>query len=426
KTDLTLAMVEVGDQFGGEFEYNTDLFDATTIDRVSRHFQNLLAAIARTPEEQVARLPLLDEAEVQQQVIEWNDTAVEYPSELCLHELVETSVTRTPDAVAISCGDEVLTYAEVNRRAEALAAYRRGRGVGCEDRVALLFERSPQLLVAILAVLKSGGAYVPLDPTYPAQRLEWMIADADVKLLVTERELMERVFGAGCEIHTAVVYMETVGVALCGHPSMADRPMEATEDRPPKVDVNNQVGSELMSENAAYVIYTSGSTGVPKASIITHAAAVNFTLAMRGALSLTQSDRMLQFASPSFDVFVEEVFPAWAAGAAVVVMDAEEAATATESRGLSSVITRNDVTGCELPTAYWHQWSSEVEKQHIPSSLKFVIVGGENALRERVEAWRKCDIPLLNAYGLTEVAVTSIVYTLSSDVELTQWAEFPI
>jgi len=135
---------------------------------------------------------------------------------------------------------------------------------------------------------------------------------------------------------------------------------------------------------------------------------------------------MLQFASPSFDVFVEEVFPAWAAGAAVVVMDVEEAATATESRGLSSVITRNYVTGCELPTAYWHQWSSEVEKQHIPSSLKFVIIGGENALRERVEAWRKCDIPLLNAYGLTEVAVTSIVYTLSSDVELTQWAEFPI
>jgi len=182
----------------------------------------------------------------------------------------------------------------------------------------------------------------------------------------------------------------------------------------------------IAPDQLAYVIYTSGSTGVPKAALITHTAAVNFTLALSRELGLKESDRILQFASPSFDVFVEEVFPTWAAGAAVVLMDGNEAAAAAESRGLSELITRNQVTGCELPTAYWHQWSLELEKNGVPPSISFVIIGGENALRERVEAWRRFDIPLINAYGLTEVAVTSIIYTLSSDRELNEWPQFPI
>jgi amino acid adenylation domain-containing protein len=409
KTDLTLGMMEAGERLAGEFEYNTDLFETTTIERVSRHFQNLLAGIVRTPEEPLARLPLLDEQEVQQQLIEWNATAAEYPGDLCLHEIVAATVARTPDAVAVSCGSEALSYQELNQRAERLAEYLRSRGVGCEDRVGLLLERTPQLLVAIVAVLKSGGAYVPLDGTYPARRLEWMMADAGVKLLLSEREVRERVFGGEWETETEVV--------------------DLSEEWGEIVDQAKQPrmrSSGVRAENAAYVIYTSGSTGVPKASLITHRAAVNFTLAMSGELELKPGDRILQFALPSFDVFVEEVFPAWAAGAAVVLMDAAEAAVAAESRGLSTVISRNEVTGCELPTAYWHQWSLEVEKHGIPPSLRLVIIGGENALRERVEAWRRFNIPLINAYGLTEAAVTSITYTLSSDRELKQWAEFPI
>jgi amino acid adenylation domain-containing protein len=231
-----------------------------------------------------------------------------------------------------------------------------------------------------------------------------MMADAEVKLLLTEREVRERVLGA--ESQPAVVHLSEQWAEIAQSQGAGGRWVTAA--------------------NAAYVIYTSGSTGVPKAAIITHTAAVNFSVALGGELGLKESDRILQFASPSFDVFVEEVFPAWAAGAGVVMMDAAEAAAAGESRGLSEVLSRNEVTGCELPTAYWHQWSVEVEKQGIPASLRFTIIGGENALRERVEAWRRFNLPLINAYGLTEVAVTSIVYTLTSDLELKEWAEFPI
>jgi non-ribosomal peptide synthetase component F len=385
-TDLTLAMAEMGDQLGGSFEYNTDLFDASTIERIAHHFENLLGAIVRTPEEQLARLPLLDEQEMQQQLIEWNATATEYPRKTCLHELVEASVARTPDAVAVSCGSEVLTYGELDARAETLARYLRSRGVRSEDRVALLLERSPQLLVAILAVLKSGGAYVPLDVAYPVQRLEWLLADAGVKLVLSEREVRERVFGAAWESQTEVVQLSEQWAEIAAA-------------------ANSAVSNEVRAENAAYVIYTSGSTGAPKGALITHTAAVNFTLAMSRELGLKESDRILQFASPSFDVFVEEVFPTWAAGAAVVLMDTNEAAAAVETTSLSELITRNEITGCELPTAFWREWSLELNER--PASLQFIMVGCDKPSPEWLADWERFNLPLTIVFGLTETTITS-------------------
>src|SRR6185503_15485462 len=291
----------VDDVLTAAFEYNTDLFDATTIDRVSRHFQNLLAAIVRTPNEQLARLSLLDEQEVQQQLLDLNATAVEYPTNLCLHQLVEASAARTPDAVAVSCGSEVLTYAELDRRAERLAGYLRSRGVCCEDRVGLLMERSPQLVVALLAVLKSGGAYLPLDAAYPVQRLEWMMADAGVKLLLSEREVTERVFGAERESETEFVYLSE---------QWAEIEWQGQA---------NEVGSGVTAANAAYVIYTSGSTGVPKASLITHAAAVNYTCWARDEYLQQERHSFPFFSSLSFDLTVTSIFTPLISGNTIVI-----------------------------------------------------------------------------------------------------------
>ncbi|WP_334838648.1 amino acid adenylation domain-containing protein, partial [Nostoc sp.] len=238
KFDLTLSMENTSTGLVGGWEYNTDLFDSSTIERMTGHFVTLLEAIVANPQERISQLPILTAFEQQQLLIEWNDTQVDYPQDKCIHQLFEEQVERTPDAVAVVFENQQLTYHELNCRANQLAHYLRSLGVGADVLVGICVERSLEMVVGLLGILKAGGAYVPLDPEYPQDRLSFMLADAQVSVLLTQQHLVEKL-----PRHQArVVHLDKDWFAIA------------------KSSQENPI-AQVQASNIAYVIFTSGSTG---------------------------------------------------------------------------------------------------------------------------------------------------------------------
>jgi amino acid adenylation domain-containing protein len=369
--------------------------------------EQLVAALDKAPTTPLRNLNALPASESHRLLIEWNETGRPYPNNRCVHHLFEEQVEKTPEAVALVFEGQGLTYRELNARANLLAGALVKQGVGPEAPVGLCLERSLEMMVALLGVLKAGGAYVPLDPEYPSERLVWMLEDAEVKVLLTEKRVKEK---------TSAVSSWAEGPVLC-----LDSEWEAIgREREERVDTG------VVGENLAYVLYTSGSTGRPKGAQISHRGLVNFTLAMKERLELIERDRILQFASLSFDVSAEEIYPTLCSGATVVLARSEEI---DEPAALQQVLERNEVTGLELPTAYWHEWVKELGRNGgtLPPSLRFAIVGGEPPLREKVAKWLEYGVSLFNAYGLTETAITNIVRSIEGEIEKDElWRELPI
>ncbi|NEP60537.1 MAG: amino acid adenylation domain-containing protein, partial [Symploca sp. SIO2G7] len=247
KFDLTLSMTETAQGLVGGWEYNTDLFDGSTIERMIDHFHNLLSAIVENPQLSVAELPLLSEAERHQLLVKWNETESEYPTNRCIHQLFEEQVEKTPDAVAVVFKQEQLTYQQLNQRANQLAHHLQSLGVKTEELVGICVERSLEMVVGLLGILKAGGAYIPLDPSYPQERLKYMLADSRVEVLLTHSSLLESL----PEHQARLVCLDTDRGAI---------------EQYQKENLNTGVHSY----NLAYVIYTSGSTGQPKGVAIEH------------------------------------------------------------------------------------------------------------------------------------------------------------
>jgi amino acid adenylation domain-containing protein len=301
--DVTMQIGEHGQTFSGALQYNTDLFDAATIEAMAAHFATLLAGVVADPDRPLSQLPLLTTAE-RDQLATWNDTDVVYDAPDCLHEMVAAAAARTPQAVAVTCADRELTYAALEDRATGLAHRLRRLEVGPDVVVPVLLERSEQLVVALLGVLKAGGAFLPLDPAQPADRLAAMFADIP---------------GAPACI-TSERYLDTVPPGFTGQRLCPDRP--ATADG---LDDDDVVAVEAGTSPAdlAYVIYTSGSTGIPKGALNTHAGIRNRLLWMQDAYRLTGDDRVLHKTPISFDPFVWELFWPLIAGARVVIAEPE-------------------------------------------------------------------------------------------------------
>ena len=340
------------------------------------------------PKQHQSESPLLMDPERQLLLVEWNKTTTDYPKNQCLHQLFEAQVERTPDAVAVVLKEQHLTYRELNARANQLAHYLQALGVGPEVPVGICMERSLEMIVGLLSVLKAGGAYVPLDPSYPQERLAFMMQDSQVTVLLTQERL--RVW---MPRHTAQV------VSLD-----ADWEVIAQESKA------NQV-SGVTAENLAYVIYTSGSTGRPKGVLITHRAVVNDSLAFKEHFDLQAKDRILQFASISFDVAAEEIFPSLLSGASIVLRPDQ----VTDFFYFSHFLEKERLTILNLPTSYWHLWVSQLSQSTalIPSSIRLVVVGGEKASPERFALWRKRvgnSVRWANAYGPTEATITATIY----------------
>jgi non-ribosomal peptide synthetase component F len=279
KFDLTLSMAESADGLRAVWEYNTDLFEAATIRRLAGHFQALLEGIVANPSQRLAELSLLTAPERRQLLVAWNATQADYSQDMCVQQLFEAQVVRTPAAVAVVCEDQQLTYRELNASANQVAHYLRALGVGPEGRVSLCMERSIEMLVGLLGILKAGGAYVPLDPTYPSERLAFMLEDCQTSILLTQEQLAEKLPTRG----TRVVRLDTDWEAIT------------------REGEGNPVCG-VTAENLAYVIYTSGSTGRPKGVAMSHRSLSNLLSWQLQNLTIPRGARTLQFASLSFDV----------------------------------------------------------------------------------------------------------------------------
>ncbi|MCP4662996.1 MAG: AMP-binding protein, partial [bacterium] len=298
KFDLTLSLTVAEERLTNGLEYNTDLFDLTTIRRLAGHLEILLAGAVADPERRLSELPLVPAAERHQLLCEWNDSRTADPGDLLLHALFAGQAAATPEAVAVAAGDEQLSYRELEARANRLAQELEARGVGPEVRVGISMERSPAMVVGLLAILKAGGAYLPLDPTHPEERLAAMLEDSRAPVLLSEEALAGRLRAAS--LAAELLCLDRVAAAI------RRRRAESPASGP-------------ASASPAYVLYTSGSTGRPKGVVIPHRAIGNHMLWMQEALPLEAGDRVLQKTPFSFDASVWEFWAPLLAGARLVL-----------------------------------------------------------------------------------------------------------
>ena len=387
--DLTLDMLDTEQGFTGFFEYNTDLFDSATILRMIGHFQTLLEGIVADHDRKVSELPILTRFEQQKILVEWNSTAADYPKGACIHALFEFQVERTPNAIATVFGEDQMTYRELNRRANQLAHYLQKLGVGPEVLVCICVDRSLEMLVGILGILKAGAAYVPMDPTNPTKRLVFMLEDTEASVLVTQQHLQKN-------------FPDHNGHTVCLDSDWQDVLEENDEN--PQYNVS--------AENLAYVIYTSGSTGIPKGVLISHRALVNRCVAIMEHYALEPHDRVLQFASISFDVSLEEIFPSLLSGATIILRLAQ---VPLSFEAFSTFVKKEKLTILNLPTTYWHEWVSELSRSNSqpPPSLRLVVVGTEQASAKHLAIWKGLvhdRVRWINAYGPTEATITTTIY----------------
>ncbi|HEX2091764.1 MAG TPA: amino acid adenylation domain-containing protein, partial [Longimicrobiaceae bacterium] len=395
-----LLEVTPGRELEQLFRYDEARFDADTVERMIDHLEVVLDALVTRPDGLVGEVALVDVGERAALVAECNATAADYPRTARIHDLIGALAAERGEEPAVVCGTRTLSYAEFDVQATRLAHHLRRLGVGPEVPVALVLDRSMELAVSVLAVLKAGGAFVPLDPGYPAERLAFVLADSAAPLVLTRSSFLDRL----PETAATVVRVDAL--------DLASEPTEPVES-----------GAE--AQNLAYAIYTSGSTGKPKAAGVSHRSLVAYSQAMRKDLGLRGDDRILQFASPGFDVLIEELFPAWTAGAAVVFPRGELLGSPAE---LMQVLAARGVTGLEVPTAYWHEWVRQMaeEGQRLPECVRFVIVGGERVLPERLRAWAEQGVALVHVYGLTETTCTTTTLHLGAGEDGSGRGNLPI
>jgi amino acid adenylation domain-containing protein len=353
KFDLTLFLTETDGALSGGVEYNTDLFDATTIGRLVQHFQTLLEHIVIEPTQRISRLPLLAPSERQYLIQTWNATQVDYPEQMSIHQLVEAQVERTPDAPAALFGDRQLTYQQLNCRANQLAHYLHRLGVGPDSCVGIYLERSLELPIAVLAVLKAGAAYVPLDSTYPHDRLAFMMQDTRTPVLLTHTPLVDSL-------------PAPVANVIC-----LDRDWSTIAQEPSD---NPDYG--VTSSNLAYIIYTSGSTGIPKGVAMGHRPLVNLLAWQLQYSTLPGPTVTLQFAPLSFDASFQEMFSTWWVGGTLVLMPA---ALRQDPVQLLELMERQRVERLFLPFVALQQLAEVIDagQARLPSALREIVTAGE-------------------------------------------------
>ncbi|WP_346728620.1 non-ribosomal peptide synthase/polyketide synthase, partial [Corallococcus exiguus] len=379
--DLTLSLVDSPDGFSGALSYATDLFEPATIARMSSHLRALVEALVESPTRPLATLPMLAPAERHQLLRAWNDTARPVAAEP-VHRLFEAQVRRTPDAIAVTFDGQELTYAELNGRANQLARYLRARGVLPDVLVGLYVDRSLELLVGVLGILKSGAAYVPLDPALPEDRLELIADEARTPLLLTQESLADQLS------HRAA------------HTLCLDLDWDRVERYP-----DHDLEGGAKDSHLAYVIFTSGSTGTPKGVLLEHRGLTNTTLACIEALELGPGKRVLQFFSSGFDASVWEIFPTLVSGARLTLARRDDLMPGTS---LKTLLAEQAITTVTLTPSVLAQLSPD----ELPA-LKVVAAAGEACTPEVVARW-KPGRRFINAYGPTE---TTICATFSADVD---------
>jgi amino acid adenylation domain-containing protein/FkbH-like protein/thioester reductase-like protein len=381
--DLLLALQESEHGIGGSLNYATDLFDAQTIARWINYFEVVVREMVRDPQMPVSKLDLMSQTERHATLHLFNSTQAPYPREKLVHELFEEQVVRTPLAVAVAHEGQSLTYLELDRKANQLAAYLAEKGVGANELVALYVERGLDMVVGLLGILKSGAAYIPLDPSFPLERLSYMLKDSAPRVLLTQGRLK-----------TALP--ETTAETLA-----IDEEWHRIEQTPVHAARSATAATRPRSQQLAYVIYTSGSTGNPKGVMVEHSAVVNFLISMRNHPGISAADCMLAITTMSFDIAALEIYLPLITGAKVVVASRE---AAVDARELTALIDRHQVTVMQATPATWRLlltggWNGR-------SNLK-ILCGGEALTAELAAELVKRSSAVWNLYGPTETTIWS-------------------
>jgi amino acid adenylation domain-containing protein len=387
KFDLTLAWFDSPDGLRGWLEYNTDIFDPSTITQMQEHYRTLIESVIAAPDLRVSQIQILTQLERQQLIVEWNESQADYPADACIHDLFEAQAEQTPQAIAVETETLRLTYLELNRRSNQLAHYLARLGVGPESRVGVCMDRSPDLMVALLAILKAGAAYVPLDPAYPRHRLDFMIKDARLKLLVTREEWGE-----------ALPKNEATVICLDHAPELLARESEQN----PRVATS--------PDDLAYVIYTSGSTGQPKGVLGLHRGAVNRFAWMWKTYPFGPGEVACAKTSLSFVDSVWEVFGPLLAGITTVMVPDD---VAKSPHALIAALGKHRVTRLVLvPSLLNAMLDADPQIAHHLPHLKYWISSGEALSLNLVRRFRELapDRILLNLYGSSEVSADVTCY----------------
>ncbi|GCF07286.1 non-ribosomal peptide synthetase [Dictyobacter arantiisoli] len=376
--DISLILADTEEGLSCAIEYNTDLFEQATIERLFTHWQTLLASVVSNPTQHLSELTLLSEREREQIVCTWNDTDRPY-TPACWHHLFELQVARTPQQDALVFGEQSLSYQQLDQRANQLAHYLLQRGIQRGDRVGVCMERSFEMVVSILAILKAGAAYVTLDPAYPFQRLDYMVEDAQIQLILSQQSLANQLSFRQAQL----VYLDMLAPRLA-------------QEKGSSPDV------EVGASDLAYIIYTSGSTGKPKGVLVPHYGLANLVETQQQAFALTPADRILQFASISFDASVWDIVGALCTGATLCLAQADELLSL---HTLIALIGRQRISMVTLAPSMLAQLNPE----DVPGLSRIVVVGeacSEELMRRWVEPAKR---RFYNAYGPTESTICATI-----------------
>ena len=374
-----------------EWHYDSALYDAAEIRQLAERYQKLLTSVANNPQAAVAELEILGDEERAQLLVEWNATATEYEREVCVHQLFESQVKRTPDAVALITSQEKLSYATLNARANRLARLLKDSGVGPEVIVGVLLDRSTEMVVALLAILKAGGAYVPLDPSYPRERLEFMLADSQAAVLLTNDKAADGLYAGA----TRVICLDGTWRAIIAGQSAENLPHVAA------------------ANNLAYVIYTSGSTGRPKGAMITQQGLVNYLSWAVKHYEVAKRSGAPVHSSISFDLTVTSLFPPLLSGRRVELLSEEQG---VEGLATSLLNREEEFSLIKITPAHLMMLNHLLPPDKAEARVHTLVIGGEALRLDILESWRRAGKRLINEYGPTEAVVGCIVYEVSDDV----------
>ncbi|NMF63752.1 non-ribosomal peptide synthetase, partial [Brasilonema octagenarum] len=415
--DLTLIMHNTASGLVGIWEYNTDLFDASTIERMTGHFVTLLEGIIANPEQQISQLPLLTQQEQQKLLVEWNDTGVNYPSDKCIHQLFEEQVEHTPNAVAVEFENEQLTYYELNYRANQLADYLRSLGVEADVLVGLCVERSLEMVIGLLGILKAGGAYLPLDPEYPPERLSFVLEDAQVSVLLTQQSLVDRL--PQCEEAGGLLAGGRGKEGALSSPASYQAQLVCLDTDAELISQCSQGNliSDGQANNLAYIIYTSGSTGQPKGIAMNQVALCNLIMWHRDNLKIARGAKTVQFASINFDVSFQEIFTTWCSGGTLFLVGEE---LRRDASALLGFLQQKAVERLFVPFVALQQLAEvAVGSELVNTHLREIITAGEQLqITPAISQWlsRLNDCTLHNHYGPSETHLATS-FTVNNSVE---------
>jgi amino acid adenylation domain-containing protein len=396
--DMVFSLMERPEGLAGTIDYNAALFEAITCERLAKHFGNLLYSIVNNPGQKLSELSLLDTAEQAQLLGDGRGPETRDLAHGYIADLFEAQALLTPTAPALIHEGREWTYQEVDQSSNRIGRYLRRLGVGPEVVVAISLERSSEFILATLGVLKAGGAYLALDVECPAERAKYMVENAGAAVMVMREPEGNAIPAAGPASGRTVISLREQQEAIA-----AESPLK--------------LETCVHGENLAYVVYTSGSSGSPKGVMVSHDALKNFVLEIATIMRLTAADRVLQFASVSFDASNVQIYPALATGAAIVL---HPAPNRLSNRELWDFCEQQNVTVLDLPGAFWRQWVEDLAAHDARprSSVRLHMTGGENVPWPSVESWRQVSSPgssFISSYGPTEATVTTTVFAASHD-----------